>query len=284
LRDEDLEGVARVVGLAWPAALSAIQNGKYNDVIDASVEQALELDARNAPTFFINGRRLSSALPYETFERAMEAALGDARRLLERGVPRSDVYRELMRDAKTLSVPRVAIEAPVDDNPSWGQSDAPVVIQMFADFQDPFTARAAPTLKQVQQAYPKQVRIVWRYLPLPFRKHAALAAEAAHEVYEQKGNDAFWKFQALLLDNRDALEPAQLEIYARSINGVDPVRFATALTQRSHTARVARDIEAANKAGITGTPTFSINGELLAGAQPFPRFQKAILAALQPAE
>jgi protein-disulfide isomerase len=122
-------------------------------------------------------------------------------------------------------------------------------------------------------------------LPLPFHKNAALAAEAAHEVYLQKGDKAFWDFHDKLFENQkspDGLTRPGLEKYGAEL-GVDMAKFKAALDSRKHEKRVEADKEAANKAGISGTPAFVINGYYLSGAQPFPAFKKLIDRALKEA-
>jgi protein-disulfide isomerase len=129
------------------------------------------------------------------------------------------------------------------------------------------------------------VKIVWRNLPLPFHKKADLAAEAAYEVYKQKGDAAFWSYHDKLFANQkseDGLTRPGLEKYAGEL-GVDMGKFKAALDGRTHKARVQADKEAGNKAGISGTPAFVINGYYLSGAQPFPSFKKLIDLALKEA-
>jgi protein-disulfide isomerase len=159
------------------------------------------------------------------------------------------------------------------------------VIQEFSDFECPFCSRVNPTLAQIKEEYGDQVKVVWRNLPLPFHKKADLAAEAAHEVYVQKGDDAFWKFHDKVFANQkseDGLTRPGLEKYAEEL-GADMAKFKAALDNRTHKARVEADKESANKAGISGTPAFAINNYYLSGAQPFPSFKKLIDRALKEA-
>jgi len=66
-----------------------------------------------------------------------------------------------------------------------GPDNAPVTIVEFSDFQCPFCARVAPTLKQIQEVYRDNVRVVWKHLPLDFHKNAARAALAAEVAGKQ---------------------------------------------------------------------------------------------------
>jgi hypothetical protein len=124
---------------------------------------------------------------------------------------------------------------------------------------------------------------VWRDYPLPFHQNAMQAAEAAREVFAQRGNDAFWRFHDLLFAHqRDGgLERPGLEQYATQV-GVDIGRFRSALDQHTHQAAIRADIAAADATGADmGTPATFVNGVLVSGAQPFAAFQTAIDAALQ---
>lgn len=80
---------------------------------------------------------------------------------------------------------------PAADAPSRGPAQARVVVEMFADFQCPFCARAVPTIEQLLARYPNDVRVVFRNYPLSFHAHAMEAAEAAREAYAQQGNAGF---------------------------------------------------------------------------------------------
>ncbi len=164
--------------------------------------------------------------------------------------------------------------------PTRGPASATVTIQVFSDFQCPFCSRVRPTLDQITQTYPRDVRIVWRNYPLPFHRDAMPAAEAALEVYEQAGDTAFWRYHDLLFENQRALGEADLVRYAGQIQGVNASQVSAALRDHRHRARVQEDMNAVQSSGMRiGTPSFLINGELVSGAQPFPRFQTAIEAA-----
>lgn len=122
------------------------------------------------------------------------------------------------------------------------------------------------------------MKLVWRNLPLPFHKKAHLAAEAAIEVQQQKGNEAFWAYHDLLFAGQKSrgLERAQLEEYARELGGIDMSRFRRALDQRSHQPRVQADIDASHEAGVSGTPAFVVGDVFISGAQQLRAFQRAI--------
>ncbi|MGC4092520.1 MAG: thioredoxin domain-containing protein [Polyangiaceae bacterium] len=174
--------------------------------------------------------------------------------------------------------------AAADAVPSWGDADAPVSIVEFADLQCPFCERAEAALQRVRESYgPNRVRIEWRHFPLPFHKQARPAHEAAATVFALGGAKAFFAFTALALAHREELNEASFEAWAERA-GVERSRFVAARRANHEAAQVLRDIELGDRQGIDGTPNFLINGVLLAGAQPFERFQELIDAELAEAQ
>ncbi len=286
LEDEDLQAIAGKAGLPWAQVKAAIDGNKYKDKISQSQDLATELQARGTPHFFINGRRLSGAQPFEKFKALIDDRLAEAKAMVAKGIPKAKVYEEIVKNGKAPPPPeQKEVGAPPKDAPFKGGKNAKVVIQEFSDFECPFCSRVNPTIAQIKEEYGNKVKIVWRNLPLPFHKKADLAAEAAYEAYKQKGDEAFWKFHDLLFENQkseDGLTRPGLEKHAEQL-GLDMEKFKAALDQRTHKARIEADKEAANKAGISGTPAFVINGYYLSGAQPFPSFKKLIDRALKEA-
>ncbi|HEX9620162.1 MAG TPA: thioredoxin domain-containing protein [Polyangiaceae bacterium] len=286
LEDEDLKAIAEKVGVPWATVQANLDADKFGDKLEQSMDLAVDLQARGTPHFFVNGIRLAGAQPVEKFKEIIDAQLAKAKALLAKGTPRAQVYAELMKEGKEPPPPeKKDVPAPDDTSPFKGPKTAKVVIQEFSEFECPFCKRVSPTVDQVMQEYGGKVKLVWRHLPLPFHKHATLAAEAAQEVFEQKGNDAFWKYHDLLFEAQgtpDALERANLEKLAQQV-GVDMAKFKQALDSHTHKAKIEKDSEVASKAGINGTPGFVVNGYFISGAQPFAQFKKIIGRALKEA-
>ena len=280
LENDDLRPIAESAGLAWALVARAIAKN-VSPKIDASTELASDFQARGTPHFFINGVRLMGAQPIEKFEERIASALEVARALVATGVPRAKVYEAVTKDGKLPPPPeRKEVAASGSASPFRGNAAAPVVIQIFSDFQCPFCKKVTPTLAEIEKEFGKQVKIVWRHLPLPFHKDAPLAAEATEEAFVQKGNTGFWRFHDELFDHQEAgIGREELEKIAARI-GLDMVRFRAALDSHEHLAKVEADAKQANEAGVNGTPAFVINGYFLSGAQPAPAFRKLIRLAL----
>jgi protein-disulfide isomerase len=285
LEDEDLKRIAEQTGVNWSAAKAAIDSKKFDSKLDASIDLASDLQARGTPSFFINGVRLSGAQPLATFTKLIDEQLAKAKAIVARGVPRQRVYDEIMKDGKGPPPPeRKAIPAPDATDPARGGANAKVVIQEFGDFQCPFCKRVEPTLLSLEKQYGNKIKLVWRHLPLPFHQNATLAAEAAQEVFTQKGNAAFWAFHDKLYasdqDDSTRTDRPYLEQLA-SEAGLNMADFADALDYSRHKVKIDEDVALANKAGINGTPGFTINGYYLSGAQPEAAFKKLIELALK---
>lgn len=284
LDDAALEEIGKSSGVPWNVLQDAIKNNKYADKFEQSQDLAMDFEARGTPHFFVNGVRLAGAQPFEKFKAVIDEQIKQAKALVDKGTPRAKVYEELIKNGKTPPAPeKKDVPAPPADSPYKGNKNAKIIIQEFSDFECPFCSRVNPTLEQVLKEFGNDVKIVWRSMPLPFHKNAPLASEAAHEIYLQKGDKAFWDFHDKLFASQKApggIERANLEKFAEEL-GADLTKFKKALDERTHQARVEADVKTANTAGINGTPAFVINGYFVSGAQPFGAFKKAIKLAQQ---
>jgi protein-disulfide isomerase len=171
------------------------------------------------------------------------------------------------------------VEVSEDDDPSLGSADAPVVIVEFSDFQCPFCGRfSAETFPLIKENYidTGKVRLVYRDLPLPFHPDAQETAEAA-ECADDQGK--FWEYHDAIFENQDSLDTTSLKQYAKDI-GLNTEDFNSCLDSGKHTQEVKKDFSDAGAAGVTGTPTFFINGIKVVGAQPYSVFQQIIESEL----
>jgi protein-disulfide isomerase len=166
---------------------------------------------------------------------------------------------------------------PRTEAPSMGRADAKVTVEVWSDFQCPFCARGATTVKQLREKYGDKVRIVFRHQPLPMHAQARLAAAASMAAHEQ---GKFWEFHDALFANQRALDRDSLEALAGKLN-LDMERFRRALSSSTWSNYVETEVAEAQRRGVSGTPTFFINGKAVIGAQPVGVFEEAIDAALK---
>ena len=156
-----------------------------------------------------------------------------------------------------------------------GPLDAPVTVVEYGDFECPYCGRAEPQVRELLRDF-ADVRYVWRHLPLSdVHPNAELAAEASEAAAAQ---GAFWPMHDLLLEHQDALQPADLVRYAEQL-GLDVERFSHHLREHAGARRIAEDVEGADLSGVSGTPTFFINGRRHYGAYDIDTLSRAVRAA-----
>ena len=156
-----------------------------------------------------------------------------------------------------------------------GPVDAPVTVVEYGDFECSYCGQAEPVVRELLREF-GDVAYVWRHLPLTdVHPHAQLAAEAAEAAADQ---GAFWEMHDLLLDHQDALRLDDLVGYAEQL-GLDLDRFTTALREHAGAGRVAEDVDGAELSGVSGTPTFFINGRRHYGAYDIATLSAAVRAA-----
>jgi len=285
LETADLEAVARAAHLDVAAVRKALATKRHTAVIAEDLDLAEAVQVQGTPHFFINGRRLVGAQPLAAFTAVIDEELVKAKALLARGVSASSVYDELQKTAAFEPKPgaSVALPAPTAEQPFLGARNAKVVVQEFADFECTYCAQADPTIQALLAAYPGKIKVVWRHRPLPMHANAPLASEAAIEAFKQKGNAAFWAYRSLLFAGQGesgGLEREALVRYAKKV-GLDDKRFGAALDDHRHARVIEADVAIADSAGITGTPTFVVNGTSIVGAQPLAVFRRAVDRALK---
>jgi Na+/H+ antiporter NhaA len=156
-----------------------------------------------------------------------------------------------------------------------GSADAPVTLVEYGDFECPYCGRAEPVVRELLADF-GDVRYVWRHLPLTdVHPHAQLAAEAAEAAAAQ---GAFWEMHDALLTHQDALRPGDLIGYAADL-GLDTERFARDLRTHAYAAHVAEDVDTADLATVSGTPTFFINGQRHHGAYDIDSLKQSVRTA-----
>jgi len=193
-------------------------------------------------------------------------------RVLEK-LPTSLRLRGLVGPAEAI----VDLAAEVDPERDHirGPEDAPVTLVEYGDFECPYCGQAEEVIRELLRDF-GEVRYVWRHLPLAdVHVHAQLAAEAAEAAAEQ---DAFWEMHDLLFQHQDALRRSDLEGYAREL-GLDFDRFDEALRTHRNASHVADDVDSADLSGVSGTPTFFVNGRRHYGAYDIGSLTASVRAA-----
>jgi Na+/H+ antiporter NhaA len=171
----------------------------------------------------------------------------------------------------------VDLQEPVDEDRDHirGSAGASVTVVEYGDFECPYCGKAEPAVRAALLT-DADVRFVWRHVPLTdVHQHAQLAAEAAEAAAAQ---GAFWQMHDLLLAHQDNLTGADLMGYAKDL-GLDEDQFHDDLKRHEFAARVAQDVDSAALSGVSGTPTFFINGQRHYGAYDADSLTRAVKIA-----
>ena len=164
-------------------------------------------------------------------------------------------------------------DIPTDGYPSLGPADAKIVVVEFSDFQCPYCRKFHDeTYQALLDAYPGQIRFVYRNLPLisihPNAMPSAVASLCADD------QNAYWEFHEKLFSS-ETLDEATYIKYATDLN-LDVDTFTACLSSGSHDAEIQADMDFSLDLGVQSTPTFFVNGLALIGAQPLSSFQQLI--------
>ena len=175
------------------------------------------------------------------------------------------------------STPVTDLVVPVDPRRDHirGPKKAPVTLVEYGDFECPYCGLAEPVVRELL-AETGDVRYVFRHLPLTdVHSHAQLASEGAEAAARQ---GAFWGMHDVLMEHQGALTARDLIRYATEL-GLDSERFTADLRGHAGAARVAEDVDSADLSGVSGTPTFFINGKRHYGAYDINALSDAVRSA-----
>lgn len=187
----------------------------------------------------------------------------------------------------TGTAPAVGEFRPVsDDDHIRGAADAKVTIVEYSDIECPFCRQFHPTVQQIVDEYPDDVRWVYRHFPLEsIHPNARIAANAVECAADQ---DRFWELTDYLFENvttGSQLAESQLSTHAEAAGVPNLNAFESCLTARTHDDEVSADLEDAQAAGGRGTPYTILIGPdgqqvPISGAQPYASVKAQVDALL----
>jgi len=282
-----LEGYAEQGGLDVGAFKKALNSGEFKAQVDADLKQGQQFGVRGTPSFFLNGKwQRGAPRSIDGLKKLVDDEKKHAEELIKAGAKRSEIYARIMKAGKDKRTPpprperkrpgqpdpKANYAVPVDDRPAWGKADALVTIVEFSDFQCPFCSRVNPTMKQIKETYPDDVRIVFRQLPLPMHPRAKPAARASLAAAKQ---GKFWEMHDKLFANQKALTDENFAAWAGEM-GLDAAKFKADYADPALAKMVDEDMAVSAKFGARGTPAFFVNGRFISGARPFESFDAII--------
>lgn len=157
--------------------IKCMNSGEKKTGVDADTSEGTEMGITGTPGFFINGRLVAGALPFEEFKKIIDEELS--------GKPDPKATRTSVK---------------VGNAPTRGTLGAPVIILEYSDFQCPFCARSFPTVQQVLKEYSGRVLFAYKHFPLnSIHPRAQKAAEASECARDQ---DKFWEFHDKLFETQ----------------------------------------------------------------------------------
>jgi len=183
-------------------------------------------------------------------------------------------------EPQPTDVPRQQVVS-IDDDAVEGDSEAPVTIIEFSDYECPFCARFyTQTLPLIRENYidTGKVKLVFRDFPLSFHPYAQKAAEAA-ECAGKEGDDKYYEMHDLLFEKGVDGGVDEYKEYAKEIGLSND--FDECLDSGEMAEEVKKDMDEGASVGVRGTPAFFINGKLVTGAQPYSVFEQAIEQGLR---
>jgi Na+/H+ antiporter NhaA len=221
-----------------------------------------------------SGRRLEEAKLGALGSVLIAPALGWAVLRVVRRLPANVRARQIAGTAEDIL--DLAQEVDPERDHIRGAEDAPVTLVEYGDFECPYCGQAEQIIRELLASFGEDVRYVWRHLPLnDVHPNAQIAAEAS-EAASAQGH--FWEMHDMLLGHQGELRPTHLASYATEI-GLDSERMIDELHRREYAPRVSEDVASADESGVSGTPTFFVNGRRHYGAYDIATLSTTVTAA-----
>jgi len=273
--DNILVSLTNEVGISDDEIRSCLESGRHSETVQSDMAEGRTLRVNGTPTFFINGYPIVGAQPYQVFKTAISMA--EEGRLAEAFTPQVGPIDD------QAQAPAQRVDVPLGGAPIKGNTDAPITIIEYSDFQCPFCLRHFEnTMPQLQEYIDAgQVRYAFKDFPIhTIHPQAQKAHESTRCARELGGENAFWEMHDLLFASQDEWAGAgnHVDVFKGLAAEVGLVQqqFDECLDSDRHANAVNADLTEGQRLGVTGTPSFFINGQLLFGAQPFPAFQQII--------
>jgi Na+/H+ antiporter NhaA len=191
-----------------------------------------------------------------------------------RRIPQSTRARQIGRTAEDIL--DLAEDVDPERDHIRGPDDAPITLVEYGDFECSYCGQAEQVIRELLAQGGSDIRYVWRHLPLnDVHPDAQLAAEASEAAAAQ---GKFWEMHDLLLSHQDALSLRDLIGYAKELD-LDVERAVDEVRRREYAPRVAEDVASADESGVSGTPTFFINGRRHYGVYDIETLTEAVRSA-----
>ena len=274
--DNQLVALTNEFEMDEEAMRECLESGRYTEAVNAELTEGQQLGINGTPGFFVNGYPVPGAQPYSVFQEVI--ALAEEGQL-------ADIYQSQPTANNNPNPPQGGqpVDVPLGDDPVKGSADAPITIVEYSDFQCPFCLRHfQQTLPQLQPLIESgQVRYIFKDFPIhSIHPEAQKAHESARCARELEGDEGFWNMHDLIFarQNEWANNPNHVDVFKAYANemGLSQGNFDECLDSDRYADAVNAQVREGQQLGVSGTPSFFINGQPLVGAQPFSVFQQSI--------
>lgn len=170
-------------------------------------------------------------------------------------------------------------KAVIGDSPTTGAKDQKIVLLEFSDFQCPYCSKAHQTLKQFMTTRQNQVTLVYKHLPLTQIHPEAMPSAKAAWAAGQQGK--FWEFHDALFENQQKLGEPLYVATAQALN-LDLKRFDQDRNGQAASAAIQKDVEMAEKLGVTGTPFVIMNDQVISSGVELDNLEAALKQVSKP--
>jgi protein-disulfide isomerase len=282
---ENLKQFATELELNPEAFNTCLDEGKYADLVRDETRQVQELGVSGTPTFLINGKRLVGAQPVERFQQAINAAREGEHDPSNMAIEQAGQQQPPSPDPEAAATPDELMAMLIEQTRHFqGDPDAPVTIIEFSDFQCPFCGRFSnETAPKIEAQYVEAGLVRMGYRHAAYQgEGSVLAAEASECAADQ---DAFWDYHdrlvhRLAVEGKRDFTSENLKQFAAELE-LNTEAFNACLDGGKYTELVQNETQEVHQLGVTGTPTFVINGKGIRGAQSFEVFQQVIDSELE---
>jgi protein-disulfide isomerase len=257
-----LLSAAGVTGFPVEPAPAAIEGLLEEDAL-----LAVRLFVRATPTVFVNGTRLEGFQTAEVLGETIQRELSAAYLTLASGVGPNELYG--LRTRKNVlnlgDEPPGRACVPARDSPALGAEKPLVELVEFTDLECELCREGEAAIAKVFRSHAGEMRLVWKNFPLPQHRLAKKAAAFALEARRAGGDKAFFAVTSALLERGAAPDEKGFARAAERAK-LDPAVLLAAAESGAHEARINADLELARALGLTGAPTYFVNGRKIPGA------------------
>jgi protein-disulfide isomerase len=285
---DQLAGHAKEAGLDVAKFEACMRDHKHKAAVESDMAAAEKVQATGTPAFYIQGRKLGGARPFDDFKKIIDEEFAKAEKAVAAGTAKKDVFAKAIENGKEFTPPP-PLDAKVNNfdyegSPHKGPRNAPVKIVEYKDFQCPFCAKVIPTLKQVEKNHQGKVAIVFKHFPLSSQCNPDMGRDmhpaaclAAYWSIAAEDQGKFWEFEEIVFNNFSQMMPQDGELDARlkaleenlkkyaKEAGVDVAKAEAFVKAKKYEPRLKKDMAEAKAAEVRGTPSMYINGRSYQG-------------------